>query len=307
MNNSIKNILVITSSIDFTVEYIINKYMHIANFYRVDVDLLDRYEISICNEYEWSIGCLDWNIILYKNDIYSIYYRKPKFPNLYEFEPEYRRMINNDILALINGIADSFDGKVLTKPSVLRKCENKIYQLIYAIENNFLIPKSFIGNDSNKLKTFAEIKTIIKPVSVGKVYKKDKCEIYQTNYFDKYEENIALTPIYLQYYEAKEYEVRLTIINRKCFTVKIESENSLDWRKGYDENKYTLITTPDSIYQKCMKMLVDFNLKFGAFDFIVNPQGEWIFLEVNPNGQWQWLEHALNLTISNEIVSFLLE
>lgn len=307
METILKNILIITSSIDATVEYIINKFMDIANFYRLDVDLLGKYEISIGNEFEWTIKCLDWKIILFKKDVHSIYYRKPKFPNLNEFELEYRRMISYDIIALINGIVDSFDGKVLTKPSVLRKCENKTYQIIYAMKNDFLIPKSFIGNDNNEMQMYAENNTIIKPLSIGKIYKKDKYEVYQTSYFDKYEEDISLTPIYLQRYEEKKYEVRLTIINSKYFSVKIQSSNSLDWRKGDANNKYSIIDVPDVILKKSLKMLTDFDLNFGAFDFIVNPKDEWIFLEVNPNGQWQWLEHELNLSISNEIVSFLLE
>lgn len=49
-----------------------------------------------------------------------------------------------------------------------------------------------------------------------------------------------------------------------------------------------------------------FNLMFGAFDFIVTPRNEWVFLEVNPNGQWLWLERSLNLNISQKIVEYLI-
>ena len=51
----------------------------------------------------------------------------------------------------------------------------------------------------------------------------------------------------------------------------------------------------------------DFNLYFGAFDFVVNKQNEWIFLEVNPNGQWMWLEKALDIPISQHIFRYLVE
>ena len=49
-----------------------------------------------------------------------------------------------------------------------------------------------------------------------------------------------------------------------------------------------------------------YNLNFGAFDYIVTPENEWIFLELNPNGQWLWLEEALNLDISEKIINYLL-
>lgn len=155
-------------------------------------------------------------------------------------------MINNDILLLINGIVDSFSRVVLTKPSILRKCENKIYQLMYASKIGFRMPKSFIGNSSEKMSEMKLYKTIIKPIYTGRLYKGDTCEIYQTNFFDDFGEDISLTPIYLQEYVEKLFEVRVTVINRKIFSVKIESQNLLDWRKGYDTN----INIRLSIYQK---------------------------------------------------------
>ena len=51
----------------------------------------------------------------------------------------------------------------------------------------------------------------------------------------------------------------------------------------------------------------DFELKFGAFDFIVNKSDEWIFLEINPNGQWLWLEKILDIPISECIFKYLID
>lgn len=49
----------------------------------------------------------------------------------------------------------------------------------------------------------------------------------------------------------------------------------------------------------------ELQLKFGAFDFIVDKDGSWIFLEINPNGQWLWLENKLDLNISSSILKVL--
>ncbi|MFD4608909.1 MvdC/MvdD family ATP grasp protein [Streptomyces sp. NPDC058440] len=38
-----------------------------------------------------------------------------------------------------------------------------------------------------------------------------------------------------------------------------------------------------------------FRLVFGAFDFAVDRQGQWWFLECNPSGQWAWLEPETRL------------
>lgn len=50
----------------------------------------------------------------------------------------------------------------------------------------------------------------------------------------------------------------------------------------------------------------DMNLSFGAFDYIVTLDDEWIFLEINPNGQWLWLEQSLDLDISQKIIDYLI-
>lgn len=46
-------------------------------------------------------------------------------------------------------------------------------------------------------------------------------------------------------------------------------------------------------------------LRFGAFDFIVTPAGEVVFLEVNPSGQWLWLDRVAGLAISDAMADLL--
>lgn len=300
-----KKILIITSSIDCTVDYIIDKYRDIAEFYRFNIDMFSEYEIAIGGDKQWVISCDKWE--LQKKDLYSIYYRKPRIPNLEEYEYVYRSMIARDIISLVNGIVDNFEGKVLTKPYILRKTENKVFQLLYAEKNGFLIPKSFIGNSNEKARNFLEEKSIIKPLTTGKLVKNKTIEIYQTNYFTKFNDNIALTPIYLQDYINKKYEVRLTYIDGSFFAVRIDSKDKLDWRRDYSGLKYSIIECPEDVATFCLRLLKNFELIYGAFDFIVNENNQWVFLEVNPNGQWQWLEQKLELPISEKIVKYLIK
>lgn len=297
-----KQILIITSSIDETATYIINKYSEQINFFRIDVDKFDEYKFCIENG-KWSISRKYFSVI--SEDVDSIYYRKPMLPGLNSYDPQYHLMIQRDIISVINGIADSFCGKVLTKPSILRKTENKIFQLIYASENGWDIPKTYIGNDVCKCIGYEKIASIIKPITTGKTYGKKGWELYQTNKFKGIHEDISLTPVYLQNYIPKQYEVRLTIVERTIYPVRIDTKNQIDWRMDYQNHRYTQVACPDDIIKKCYKLMDDFDLTFGAFDFIVTPEDDWIFLEVNPNGQWLWLEQSLKLDISKKIIEYL--
>lgn len=268
------------------------------------MDRFGDYEIVVGDDAQWTILCAEWEIR--KSNVHSIYYRKPRLPKLDEFEPDYRGMIYRDVISLINGIVDDFEGKVLTKPCILRKTENKIFQLLYAQKNGLIIPDSFIGNSNAKVKSFVDKKAIIKPITTGKLILENRTELYHTNYLKNINDDISLTPIYLQEYKEKKYEVRLTCVNEIFWAVRIDAEDKLDWRKNYNGLQYSLIECPENIRNVCLKMLKDFQLDFGAFDFIVDEDEKWVFLEVNPNGQWQWLEQELKIPISKQIVDFLI-
>lgn len=294
-------ILVITSSIDYTVDYIISNYTKV-DFYRVNIDMFDRYRLLISPD-GWSIESDSGKIL--SDQVKSIYYRKPMLPYLGQFEMPYRTMIGQDIISTINGIADAFDGLVLTRPSVLRKTENKVYQMQKLRKCQIPFPASLIGNVPDMDFGLEARDKIIKPLTQGKLDLGDKFEFFQTSVLTNPVGDISLTPIYLQEMVKKAYEVRITCLDKYLWPVRIDSSDPIDWRKSTAKNRYELIDVPDHIREMCQNVLKEFGLWFGAFDFIVTPDDEWIFLEVNPNGQWLWLENLLNLDMSKRLVEFL--
>jgi hypothetical protein len=175
---AVKKILVVTSSIDATASYVINSSN--ADFFRLNVDQFSSYEVSVENNGWHIVGDHE---IMHDTDVTSIYYRKPMLPDVSTYQEQYRGMIERDIVALINGIVDSFNGIVLSKPSILRKSENKAFQLLYAAQHGFTLPQSYIGNSCGALKKFSERESIIKPLSTGKTKGESGWEIYQCELF----------------------------------------------------------------------------------------------------------------------------
>ena len=49
-----------------------------------------------------------------------------------------------------------------------------------------------------------------------------------------------------------------------------------------------------------------FGLAYAAFDFVVTPDGRWVFLECNPGGQYGWLEGQTGLPITRQQARALL-
>jgi glutathione synthase/RimK-type ligase-like ATP-grasp enzyme len=108
----------------------------------------------------------------------------------------------------------------------------------------------------------------------------------------------------------KAYELRITVVEHAIFAVRINSQDnevtSLDWRRDLDGVRYAV--EPD-LPEKFRDRLLAFHsragLVYGAYDFIVTPGGEYVFLEVNQVGQWLWIEDATGVQVSAAIASTL--
>ncbi|MEC0253633.1 hypothetical protein [Paenibacillus lautus] len=300
-----KKVLVITHSEDKTVDYLINKFQDRLKWYRFNANELDKYEINVANQ-AILIKCSEFEIEA--EDVDSLLYRKIVYPDLSDYSSLYVSLLRRDILSYVEGLAEYIGQVCLTRPSILRRSENKIFQLQAAFIEGFSIPDTLITNSSESaLEFISKRSSIIKPLSTGVIRNSTINGIIQTNMVDNSRpiRDISLEPSYFQEYTQKDGgEYRVTFINKEHFAVKIESDNHVDWRKKGSINRYKVVELPNSIIQKCFKLMERLGLSFGAFDFIYTGS-EFYFLEVNPNGQWLWLEMELGLSISEGIVSFL--
>lgn len=297
-------ILAISSSFDKTIDYITQKH-GADHFYKFNIDQLSNYKI-LYNQNGFSITNPE-GLTLSEKNCSSIYYRKPTPESLPEFiSTIYHPHIYREVFSFTDGLTEAFRGTCLTKPSILRKADNKIFQLRAALDLGFKIPTPLITNSIDNV--INELSTpIVKPLASGLIEYDNKKEYVQTNLvdFSKSTDTLKYSPCYFQNYQAKDYEVRVTIIDEHIYPVKIISKNTIDWRKKNNHIEYEIIDIPINIKEKSLQLMKNLNLKFGCFDFIVS-EGEWFYLEVNANGQWVWLEMKLGLDISNRILDHLL-
>ncbi len=293
-------ILIITCSFDKTADYIESKLN--KESFRLNTDEIHLYKLAI-NHFGWAISKNKAKVT--SEEIRAVYYRKPYLPNVDEYDPLYKDMIINDNIYIIMGLVAKLNCAKLTCPYILKKAENKLYQLKLAKQAGFNVPLTLYTNSKEDANVFInERKTVIKPISTGKVASENKCEIYNTSILRSINDEIAMTPIFLQEYLKKDYEARVYFVKEVEFFIKIIAKNKVDWRLDEEENIYSLCRLPREIRKKCLEYMKLSKLRFGAFDFIIK-DGQWWFLEVNPNGQWLWLEEHLNLTISDEIIKYL--
>ena len=106
---------------------------------------------------------------------------------------------------------------------------------------------------------------------------------------DDIDESIRLTAHLLQAWIPRQYEVRLTVVDDVFFATRIDATSvaaTVDWRADYDALIYRpLSDVPAPVRVGVLALMARLDLRFGALDFVVTPDNEWIFLEINSNGR----------------------
>ncbi|HEU0087475.1 MAG TPA: ATP-grasp ribosomal peptide maturase [Pseudonocardiaceae bacterium] len=106
----------------------------------------------------------------------------------------------------------------------------------------------------------------------------------------------------------KAWEARVTVVGDRVFAVGIHAGSGparVDWRADYDSLDYTVVTPPESVTTGIHAFMKTLGLSFGAFDFAVTPDKEWIRFECNPCGAYGWLEENLGLPITPALADLL--
>ena len=196
--------------------------------------------------------------------------------------------------------------------------DNKYFQFQIAKSVGFDIPEMISSNDKTKLSQFSNDDETALKFMTQDIFKMDDnsfCGIYVNKIvssdLEKFED-IGENPVTLQRYIEKDFEVRHTYVERQHFSCKIESQKSgranIDWRR-YDiaHTPHQKIIPPKEIVEKIEVLMDRLGLTYGAFDFIVDKEGKWWYLEVNSAGQWLWIEDLLDMRISASIARTLSE
>ncbi|ASQ44607.1 hypothetical protein [Legionella clemsonensis] len=108
---------------------------------------------------------------------------------------------------------------------------------------------------------------------------------------------LQLVPGIFQKEVKKKYELRITCFGDYLVAAKLNSQvhpdGQVDWRAipegALAVEPYKLSAEFEEKIRLFMRKL---GIVFGAFDFIVTPEDEYIFLEVNEQGQFLWIEEA---------------
>lgn len=259
----------------------------------------------------------------------SIWWRRPgpyRLPN--DFTVQEQAFALGEIEQAIYGFCFSLDCFWVNHPMQVRKASWKYEQLVTANALGFKVPRTLITQSPERAREFFEIcngnmifKVLSDPfLGAPKVVDRFQDSVPVENYktlttkMSQHDlvhlDSITLVPSMFQEYVPKQYEVRAIVVGDEIFAAAIHSQENegtkIDWRNYDTDIDYTAIELPWDISQKCIDFVQQYGLNFSAFDFIVEPDGNWVFLENNPNGQFLFVEQRVpTLQITDALCGLL--
>jgi ATP-grasp ribosomal peptide maturase len=249
------------------------------------------------------------------SDIRSVWYRHPSHFDLPAgmSGPE-RRHASAEARCGLGGVLSSLDVMWVNFPA--RESDAlKPRQLQVARRCGLAVPNSLVTNSPECVREFAaEVGGPLagKTLAASLLVESGRFQMAYTRRIDLTGladlAGVGTTAHLFQPFLTKSWEARVTVVGRRVFAASIHAGSDaakVDWRADYDNLDYAIVEPPEPTVAGMLKFLDSFGLYFGAFDFAVTPDGEWIMLECNPFGEYGWLEDALDLPITSALADLL--
>jgi ATP-grasp ribosomal peptide maturase len=313
-----ETVLVLTAREDPTVDAVIKELnQRGANIARMDTgDFPIRSQLAAtitATGMKGRLRATDVDVDL--GSVASVYYRRPtRFTFPKGLSDADTLLATTEARLGFGGVLAALDVLWLNHPARVAIAEYKPVQLQIATRCGMRIPRTLVTNDKSTAVRFAEAvggPVVCKILSSLVLSENGVPHMTYTTPIDVCaidSSEFATTAHLIQEWIPKEYEVRLTMVDQRAFGVAIHagSERShIDWRSDYGFLKYRMIDAPSTVVASATQFLQCLGLTFGAFDFVVTPDGEWVMLECNPAGQWLWLQREVDVEIAAGIADFL--
>ncbi len=252
------------------------------------------------------------------SQVISVWYRRPQQSVISDAvtNEAHRRFCEDQCKAAIAGLWHLLSGAYwISPPHTIATAERKLYQLQVATRCGFDIPRTVITNRADDAMAFATPRLMNRGVAAKAVGFSPEFGLRTKRLSDAditALRDVQYAPVILQEYVPKAVEIRATVVAGAVFAAEIHSQQSpntaVDWRH-YDlaNVRHAPHDMPPLIERRCLRLVRELGLAFGAIDLVLTPSGQYVFLEINPNGQWLWIEDLTGLSIARAVAQALVQ
>lgn len=256
----------------------------------------------------------------------SVWFRRPRMPedfagvaasDLAFVRDEWKRHAGN-----VHAVAaDAGEIHWVNRPDRALAAENKLLQLQAAHRCGLRFPATLVSSDPAEIRRFAAThgSVVYKPYATHS-WRDGEGRIFSTyaRALDaealRDDDALRVCPGIYQACVHKRYDLRVTVIGRRMFAVRVDMppvrDGVVDWRAAsLGDHAAFRACTLSTAWQAAVQRLMDaLGLSFGCVDLVADEHDELHFLEINQAGQFLFVEHdAPDLPLLRAMAAMLAE
>lgn len=250
-------------------------------------------------------------------DIRAIWYRRPtafSFPD--DLSGPERQHAGWEAKFGVGGVLMSLPTLQVNHPSREADACYKPFQLATAARCGLAVPDTLVTNDPHALHQFVshvDGRVVVKLLGSNVIVEQGGPKVCYTHPLDDDEladlSGVEVTAhLFQKWIGDKEYEVRVTAVGSTLFAASIRASSDAargDWRSDFAALTYAEVDLPTRVAAGIRRYLAAMGLHYGAFDFAVTNDDNYLFLECNPGGQFSWIEANTTLPITQALADLL--
>ncbi|MEU3616001.1 ATP-grasp ribosomal peptide maturase [Streptomyces sp. NPDC006872] len=239
----------------------------------------------------------------------AVYWRRPVWPGFEHLADVDAQFAAAQVRYGLGGVLYALSGCLwVNHPHRNAAADYKPAQLALAHRMGLTVPPTLVTNDLDEARRFIrEHGEVIHKTLRWTPYQRDGVGLTswaEPVRAEELDDSVRVTPHLFQARVDKVADLRVLIVGRRVFAVRIDS-GLLDWRKDYSLLRYGVVDLPDTLVKALLAYLDHLGLVSGSFDLALDHDGEFHWLELNPNGQWGWLEEKTGLHMAAAFADLL--
>ena len=208
--------------------------------------------------------------------------------------------------------------RVVNKYTASRFINNKSVQLVLARACGMNVPRTLMANSTQAVREYFcdnPQRMICKAFSTHIWEKEQGGPIVVTETFElradmlPTDEVLSYAPAIYQEMVVKKFDVRMMLLGAAVYSYSLHNpKGALDWRQDATQGLVRVepIITPPEVEKSVLAFAAKSGIACGSFDFAIDNQNRWWFLEVNEGGQFLWLDAAnADLHVQEKFLTFL--
>ncbi|RPE05580.1 ATP-grasp ribosomal peptide maturase [Chitinophaga lutea] len=273
-----------------------------------------RYRLTAAGpQYQLEHG----NTLIDAADITGVWYRKLwelKVPA--SLDPAYVPAFVKEYNTSLHIFLDSLDVPWINRIDIDHAVSgNKLLQLTAAQAAGLAVPQTLFSNHAEDAIRFYDDHNgdvVVKLHGALSKTMDGRGDFFPTTRLRKEDvpmlESLSACPMILQQYIPKDRELRIVYVDGEFFTGSLRAPDTTDWRTASTTIiQWEPFVLPPAQEEKITRLMQLLGLPFGAIDMIVQPDGQYVFLEVNPQGEWGMLQKYLGFPIAETIAEKLVQ